>query len=241
MKKFIYVIDLFLILLFVGIRQPAEASEQSSFSVLAREKIMPIYQEILHHPFNQELKAGTLSKDKFEFYKRQDAIYLKEFAKSLTILAAKMDDPDDAQRILKLALACLQEESIARGYQEEVEMEAMPATLFYTNYLLNVAAYKSREELAAALLPCFWIYLLVAEDLRAHISVENPYAGWFREYGSDSYRESVQTMIDLTDRLASKLNPQGRDKMMEAYVMASRFEWLFWDDAYKKASFWPDL
>lgn len=238
MKKFIYAVALFL---FVVICQPLEAFELASFSSLAREKIKPIYREILHHPFNQELKDGTLSKDKFDFYKRQDAIYLKAFAKSLTILATKMDDPVDSQKILKLALACLQEGSIVDGYKPDLEKEAMPATVFYTSYLLNVAAYKSREELAAALLPCFWIYLLVAEDLRGHISVDNPYAAWFREYSSDSYREAVRTMIDLTDRLAAKLDPQGRHKMMEAFVMASRLEWLFWEDAYKKASFWPAL
>jgi thiaminase/transcriptional activator TenA len=53
--------------------------------------ITPIYDAILAHPFNQELMHGTLSRERFEFYIKQDALYLMDFAKALSVLAAKSD------------------------------------------------------------------------------------------------------------------------------------------------------
>src|SRR4030081_3966116 len=46
--------------------------------------------EAIHRlPFNTELAAGTLSRERFRFYIVQDAIYLGQYARVLTVGAAK--------------------------------------------------------------------------------------------------------------------------------------------------------
>lgn len=45
-----------------------------SFSKTAWTAIMPIYKSIIEHPFNQELAQGTLAKEKFQFYMKQDSL-----------------------------------------------------------------------------------------------------------------------------------------------------------------------
>ena len=59
-----------------------------SFSESAWSAIDPIYQSILEHPFNQELAKGTLTKKRFQFYMKQDSLYLIDFARALAIAAS---------------------------------------------------------------------------------------------------------------------------------------------------------
>ena len=56
-----------------------------SFSQDAWARIAPLYQSILALPFNQELAAGTLSRERFTFYMLQDAHNLTHFARSLAV------------------------------------------------------------------------------------------------------------------------------------------------------------
>ena len=55
-------------------------------------EIAPIYEAILALPFNRELAAGTLGRERFLFYMMQDAHYLGAFARALATAAAKADD-----------------------------------------------------------------------------------------------------------------------------------------------------
>src|SRR4051794_352811 len=56
-------------------------------------EIRPIYDAILDLPFNRELAAGTLSRERFSFYVVQDAHYLGAFARALATAAAKAATP----------------------------------------------------------------------------------------------------------------------------------------------------
>ena len=51
--------------------------------------ITPIYQTILRHPFVRGLTDGSLSPEAFRFYVIQDAHYLRDFARALSIAAAR--------------------------------------------------------------------------------------------------------------------------------------------------------
>ena len=56
--------------------------------------IVPIYKAILVHPFIKGLTDGSLKKESFKFYVTQDALYLREFARALSIAAAKAPEDD---------------------------------------------------------------------------------------------------------------------------------------------------
>ena len=51
--------------------------------------IKPIYRKILDHPFIKGLVDGSLEEERFRFYVVQDALYLREYAKSIALLSAK--------------------------------------------------------------------------------------------------------------------------------------------------------
>lgn len=216
------------------------------FTEEAWEMIAPIYKQIRQHPFNRELADGTLQKKRFVHYTSQDVLYLTRFAKALTLLATKLDDPTDVKAVLDLARRCLLDEKEAQakaarrfGLPVDATVGILPSTESYTNFLLRVAAFGSREELAAALLPCFWIYLELARDLKAVSVANNPYAGWIETYSSESYVETVHCMQELTNKLAQGIVVEMREKMLETFQMAARMEWYFWEAAYKQERWRP--
>src|SRR5258705_8141917 len=56
--------------------------------------IEPIYAAILRHPFLRGLTDGSLPRESFKFYAVQDALYLREFARALSLAGARAP-PDD--------------------------------------------------------------------------------------------------------------------------------------------------
>jgi thiaminase/transcriptional activator TenA len=54
----------------------------------------PIYETILRHPFLTGLTDGSLPREAFRFYAVQDALYLREFARALSLAAARAPEDD---------------------------------------------------------------------------------------------------------------------------------------------------
>ena len=227
------------VLIWIVILPVLNAGPEARFSEEAWTRIDPIYQEIKKHPFNVKLVDGTLSEDIFAYYSAQDAIYLTEFGKALVLLGAKLENRRQIKSVFKEALSCFNDEKEAREKTAKAEVTASPATLLYTGFLLSTAAFKSREELAAAVLPCFWIYSRLTREIKPKVKDKHPYADWVKLYSSDKYKKSVDGMIELVDKLASEVPAQQRSKMLEAFELASRMEWYFWDGAYKMERWKP--
>ena len=66
----------------------SSTARSSAFTDELWHSIEPIYAAILRHPFIAGLTDGSLPRKSFEFYAVQDALYLREFARSLAIAAA---------------------------------------------------------------------------------------------------------------------------------------------------------
>lgn len=64
------------------------------FSTQAWKDISDIYNAIINMHFLRELEAGSLSKEVFQYYIIQDAIYLGEFSRVLAIISAKAPQPE---------------------------------------------------------------------------------------------------------------------------------------------------
>src|SRR5215470_11279899 len=65
-----------------------------SFTAELWQSIAPIYAAILKHPFVRGLTDGSLPRDAFRFYVIQDAHYLRDFARALSIAAARAPRED---------------------------------------------------------------------------------------------------------------------------------------------------
>ena len=58
-----------------------------------REDTAALWSAVLDHPFVRGIGAGDLTRDRFEFYLKQDYVYLIEFGRVLALASAKADTP----------------------------------------------------------------------------------------------------------------------------------------------------
>jgi len=209
------------------------------------ERIAPLYQKIISHPFNQELMEGSLSLNRFTYYIGQDAHYLMEFGRALAIIAGRMENPNHMLAFSRFATgAVVVERALHAGYFKTFQIEKQeapsPTTTLYTQYLLTKAALSSLEEAVAAVLPCFWIYKKVGDHIYLNqiSGKENPYQEWINTYAGDEFGDSVREALSICDDLAAQASSPVRDKMYQAFEMATKLEWMFWDAAYREEG-WP--
>jgi thiaminase (transcriptional activator TenA) len=148
--------------------------------------ITSIYNEILAHPFLRGLTDGTLTEERFRFYILQDALYLREYARALSLTGIR--SPDESALVMfneHSAGAITVERSLHEGFLKDLdvvqegaqETEASPTTLAYTSFLLRTATLGDCPEVLGAVLPCYWIYWEVGKALLERGSPKKEAAG----------------------------------------------------------------
>src|SRR5215475_3190591 len=102
-------------------------------------------------PFNTELAAGRLARDRFQFYIVQDALYLGQFSRTLAIAAAKAPDTGTLQSFGQSALGAV---AVERALHEQylhafgvdpaslATAEPAPDCLAYTSFLIAAAYHE---------------------------------------------------------------------------------------------------
>jgi len=103
----------------------------------------------------------------------------------------------------------------------------------YTSFLSSITYSRPFYEGIAAVLPCYWIYLRVGENLTSSL---NPlYDRWIRNYSGKDYETGVQEVLQLVRNI--EVNEEQEKSMMRLFRMGSIFEYMFWDSAYKMERF----
>ena len=151
-------------------------SEQQSFTSAAWFAVSDIRQAIDEHPFLRELRDGTLSRERFTGYLGQDSLYLIGYARALSLCAAAASTADEiAFWAANAHDAIVVERSLHEGHVAGLpSVQASPTCSAYVTFLLATAAEMSYPVLAAALLPCFWIYEDVGRRLKEGVELDRP-------------------------------------------------------------------
>jgi thiaminase/transcriptional activator TenA len=209
--------------------------------------IEDVYGAILVHPFIAGLTDGSLRPEVFRFYVIQDAHYLREYARVLSVCAAKAPaEPDIAMFDRHAAGAIDVERSLHESFFRDLGVTAeefasttmAPTNLAYTSYMLSVAYGGSFAEALGTVLPCYWIYWEVGKALLERGSPEPLYRRWIDTYGGEEFAEIVRAVLDLTDRLGPELSEPDRRRMAQHFKTTSRYEWMFWDASWRREA-WP--
>jgi thiaminase/transcriptional activator TenA len=206
------------------------------------------------HPFLRELAAGTLALDKFRFFLEQDNFYLVDYARCLAMGAAKSRDETelryftvDLNQVLDTELPSnrsLLARVIELGAADRGGALTMaPANVAYTSYMQALALRGGPLEIMAALLPCAWSYVEIAQRLAAAgASTHEVYADWIAYFTLPTNVEMVASMRRDFDRLALEggLGAGKRAELGQIFATSSRLERGFWEMAYTLEQ-WPDL
>lgn len=210
--------------------------------------VKPIWDAQLTHPFVQGLGDGSLSLDRFARWVRQDYLYLKDFARLFAWAAAKADRLESMgwyAAVLHLTLNT--EMALHREYAQRFGItaaalgaEAMwPTNRAYTDFLIRTAADGDMADLVAALLPCSWGYVYIAQHLaKGQPPADQRYADWIAQYVSQEFVQAAEWLKAEMNRLAEGATPSKRQRLMDIFEISSQYEWLFWEMCWKGES-WP--
>jgi thiaminase/transcriptional activator TenA len=218
------------------------------FSAQLRRRAERIWRAIDGHPFLRELHGGTLPLDRFTYFILQDYVYLLDFAQVLCQGGAKSPDLETLELFARHALGAVEvERSFHANFGKSLglsrkQLDAVPKgpiTQAYIGHLQSVARSGTLGEIVAAVLPCYWIYGEVGRRLyRNRPRKPKIYRQWIETYASEAFWQPVREQIQLMDRLGAAAS-SGEKKLMTAhFVLSSRYEFMFWEQAYRLES-WP--
>jgi thiaminase (transcriptional activator TenA) len=219
----------------------------TAFRERLKKASQPVWEAILAHPFLAELGAGTLPHERFLYFIRQDYLYLFEFARVLCIGGSKAEDLDTLEMFAKHAANTIAvERAMHTGFIHRLGLKAdellgnerTPTTQAYTRHLLALAREGTLGEIVAAVLPCYWIYQEVGRHLAPYQPADPVYQDWIKAYGSETFAALVLQQLSLVDRLGARAPSHEQQRMTSHFLQSSRYEYLFWDDAYHLVA-WP--
>lgn len=220
-----------------------------SFTKRLQQMAKPIWDAQFKHPFVAALGKGTLPQRKFRYYILQDARYLEELARIFALGAQKAQDPDTALRFAKLVEETIVvERGLHETYGKQWKLSATkmrntplaPTNYAYCRHMRSTAQTGTLAELTVVALPCAWIYCAVGQHLlhKGPPSPKHPYRDWLLLYGSPEFAEVTRWMRALVDKEAKRAGRAEKERMSEAFLTSSRYEWMFWDMAWREEQ-WP--
>jgi thiaminase/transcriptional activator TenA len=218
------------------------------FSAKLKRRGEQIWAAIDGHAFLHELQAGTLPMHRFTYFILQDYVYLLDFAQVLCQGGAKSPDLATLELFARHALGAVEvERSFHASFGKTLglsgkQLDAVPKgpiTQAYIGHLQSVARSGTLGELVAAVLPCYWIYGEVGRRMyRNRPRRPKIYRQWIETYASEGFWKPVREQIQLMDRLGAAASGSERKRMTAHFMLSSRYEFMFWDQAYRMES-WP--
>ncbi len=201
------------------------------------------------HPFVTGIGDGSLSMPRFQYFMRQDYLFLIDYSRVLAMACAKSPDLESMGRWGRLLDETLNSEmELHRSFcadfgitLDELEAtRASRATAGYTQHLLTAAHIGTAAEIAAALLPCQWGYDEVGRQLAATLTAEEGslHARWVAGYNDPAYQEHTAWLRAFTDRMGESAGPAERERMAGLFELSIRHEYLFWEAAWRLEE-WP--
>ena len=227
-----------------------------TFADELKQSSIETWQRILNHRFVVEIYNDILPVDKFVFYLKQDQIFLKEFCRFLSVAKLKSDNNADLVKLFdslaystvnfemkmqdQVIVDCLSLLPSEQSSSSTRNLNVLPSktTIEYINYLKQVSSNGSIGEIVSAMAPCPWTYLEIAEKLAKshHIQNNKIYKKWVQFYSSDESRRQITHLKNILCVLADdKARSDDKDRlaMKKHFATACKYEFLFWDMAYR--------
>lgn len=232
-------------------RRDSAADATNGFSEQAWRSVRSWFTATVEHPFLTALADGSLPEQVFCRYLIDDAQYLNGYSAALAALSARSEDLDGRVMLARSAAGAIDaERSLHRGFllprgidpDASDAPEPSPTCWAYVEGLKVAAALQPLGVGMAAVLPCFRVYLevgtTIVDSVAGARSDDHPYRAWIDAYSDPAFAESVRDAEAYTDLLADRAGAGERAAMLAAYSRSTRFEWMFWDAAWRGET-WP--
>ena len=209
---------------------------------LMRDQAAGAWRDYTRHAFVEGLRDGSLSKQAFLHYLRQDYVFLIHFSRAWALAVAKSDTHSEMLTAVGTVNALVAEEmQLHIGICEEagIPQDELSATaeraenLAYTRYVLEAGYSGDLLDLLAALAPCVMGYGEIGSRLAAE-ATSDTYADWINTYAGDDYQgacTAVGEMLEnaLVHRLGENYQASPRwDRLCRTFRTATELEVSFW-------------
>jgi thiaminase len=204
------------------------------------EKVKPLWDKVISHTFLEEVGRGTLAREVFDFWVMQDYIFAREALRFLGALELKSPDYQISLVLADAFSALKKELGMFEGYAKErgisLDVEPTPICRAYIDLLITIAVSKSFEE-AFAVLWCAEKAYFDSWGAAKNLAKEgNPYKSFIDNWTSDIFKEYVNWLEETLNKLVEGKPEREIKAIEEAFLVTARYEYLFWDMAYKRSS-----
>lgn len=204
-----------------------------------RRRVDARWQEILGHPFLEELSSGTLPRRKFFYYLSQDDYYLEDMLAAVGVLVAQAKTKDLRRFAVRLLHETVQGEmAMHEALEKAGDYTPCPpssVTLEYGDFLVRTAFLGSPLEILASLAPCFVSYREIGCRYVQKLSQNTPelYREFFATYAGEAYGKLVEEFLSFLEREALQASLPERERAYTLFARATEYEWHFWEESYR--------
>jgi len=217
-----------------------------SLSEDLQKSVGPLWEKTVTHPFVIELGDGTLPWEKFNVYFQQDHLFLKDWIALMCGGIVRAPDFDSARPLASFVHGALSgEEGLFQQFfrdtglsKEEVrDLKYLPTSFAYSGFLRRMAGEGTFHETITTLLGIEWPYLEWAKRLTT--AGKRPrnkyYRTWIDIHAGKELDDFVSWMRNVLDSAAVA----DVDRLKEIFLSTLRYEYLFWEMAYRGER-WPE-
>ena len=194
------------------------------------------------HPFVKKLGDGSLELDKFQYYLKQDYVFLINYCKVLALAVSKSSSEKMMRKWASLLDETLNSEmdlhrNFCRDYGISLssleKTKADTSTASYCNFLIDNAIKNSEKFIAISLLPCQWGYQEIAQNfVKNNLESNSFHKIWVDSYSSQEYQDVTNWLKNYVDEVGKNSNNKEIKTYKELFSMGIEYEIGFWDSAW---------
>ena len=194
------------------------------------------------HPFVRELGNGALPLNKFQYYLKQDYVFLINYCKVLALAASKSSSENMMKRWVSLLNETLNSEmELHRNFCSDFGISisnlektiADTSTKNYCDFLIENANQNSEKFIAVSLLPCQWGYQEIAQNfVKNKFETKSFHKIWIDSYSSQEYQDVTNWLINHVDEIGKNSNNKEVEKYKQLFRSGIEYEIGFWDSAW---------
>lgn len=215
-----------------------------SFCAAQRERLRPLWERMLRHPFLLRTRDGTLPGETFATWLRQDYLFVEAALPFVAALLSRAPARGwemlvGALNALLAELRLFEERAAALG----VELEGTRPSLTchaYVQFLLATAATRSYAEAYTVYYVAEKAYHDSWSVVREGLEESSPWFPFVEKWAGEPFAVFVAQLEAELDRLAREAGEAEQSRMAELFEITVRYEIAFWEMALRGEA-WPGL
>jgi thiaminase len=215
-----------------------------SFTDEQLDRLGPLWDAMLSHPFLIRTRDGEIADETFANWMQQDYLFVEAAIPFMAALLPR--GPKEHWAPLAGVIQALQKELELfeeRGRAVGVDLRAAPPSFTchaYIQFLMAAAYQRSYAEAFTVLYAAERAYHDSWKVVQAGLDAASPWQPFVENWAGDEFAAYVQYLEGELNGLAEKTGPAERAGMAELFETTTRYEIAFWEMAVTGGG-WPGV